>query len=106
MDIDDIEINIKNPILISIKLKFTIKKNVIREVKKDEVYLKDKWKREDRLFPFLSLYTLGTGEIENEKLLSDNIEQKVLIENNHAEIWLPLSKRKIENLPVFVRGDF
>ena len=106
MDIEDIEINIKNPILISLKLKFKIKKSVIREVKKDEVYLKDKWKRQDKLFPFLSIYTLGTGEIENEKLLSDNIEQKLLIENNHAEIWLPLSKIKTERITKEQRNEF
>lgn len=89
ININNVEVNIKNPILISINLKFEVKKIVKRNVDIDEVYLKDGWKREEKLLPFLSIYTIGTGEIENEKLLNDDLEQKVKIENNHADIWLP-----------------
>lgn len=106
MNIDNIEINIKNPILISIKLKFKIKNNVIRNVAEEEIYLKDSWKREDKLLPFLSIYTIGTGEIENEKLLKDNVEQNVLIENNHADIWLPFSKIEKEKITKEQRNEF
>lgn len=106
MNIDNIEINIKNPILISINLKFKTKNNVMRNVEEEEIYLKDSWKREDKLLPFLSIYTIGTGEIENEKLLKDNIEQNVLIENNHADIWLPFSKIETEKITKEQRNEF
>lgn len=106
MNIDNIEINIKNPILISIKLKFYIKNNSIRNVEEDETYLKDNWKRKDKLLPFLSIYTIGTGEVENEKLLKDNVEQNVLIENNHADIWLPFSKIETEKITKAQRNEF
>ena len=98
MNINNIEINIKNPILISVKLKFEVKKRVKRRVDSDEIYLKDAWKREDKILPFLSIYTIGTGQVENERLLRNNVEKKIKIENNHADIWLPFSKTENEKI--------
>ena len=49
------EINIKNLILISIKMKFEVRNKVKRNVEADEIYLKDSWKREENILPFLSV---------------------------------------------------
>ena len=91
IDIDRIDINIKNPVLISIDMEFEIKGRNMRKVTNNEIYLKDKWKRNDKLLPFLQIYTIGTGDIYNEKLFRDNIEERIIIENNHGETWLPYS---------------
>ena len=106
MNINNIEINIKNPILISVKLKFEVKQRVNRRVDSDEIYLKDAWKREDKLLPFLSIYTIGTGQVENEKLLKDNVEQTIKIENNHADIWMPFSKVENEKITEKLRNQY
>lgn len=106
MNINNIEINIKNLILISIKMKFEVRNKVKRNVEADEIYLKDSWKREENILPFLSVYTIGTGEIENERLLKNNLEQKIKIENNHADIWLPFSKIETEKITKEQRNEF
>lgn len=91
--IEKIIINIKNPILISVEIKFNINKNVKRKVSMEEVYLKDGWKREkDKMLPFLQIYTVGTGNIYNEELKCNNINERLFVENNHIDTWLPNSK--------------
>lgn len=91
MYIDKININIKNPVLISIDMKFKLKSRVGRKVNNSEIYLKDIWKRKDKFLPFMQIYTIGTGEIFNEKLNNNGIEEKLIIENNHGDTWLPYS---------------
>lgn len=92
INVNKININIKNPIFISINMEFEIKENIKeRKVNDNEVYLKDSWKRNDKMLPFLQIYTLGTGEVYNESLLCENTEEKLIIENNHADTWLPYS---------------
>ncbi|MBR6504507.1 MAG: hypothetical protein IKT41_02125 [Clostridia bacterium] len=96
MNIEKIRINIKNPILISVEIKFNINKLTKRKLNMDELYLKDSWKREEnKRLPFLQIYTIGTGNICNEELSYNGINQDIIIENNHIDTWLPNSK--IEN---------
>lgn len=106
ININNIEINIKKPILLSVKLKFNVKKRVERNVEEAEIYLKDSWKRSEKLLPFLSIYTIGSGEIENERLIRDNNEEKIIIENNHSDIWLPFSKIETEKVTREQKKEF
>ena len=97
MRISHLEINIKNPILISINISFTIQKknSVHRDITLDEIYAVDKWKRlNDNLFPFMQIYTLGNGEPYNINMtdLGSKTKVDVVIENNHVDTWIPFSK--------------
>ena len=87
-------------------MKFEVRNKVKRNVEADEIYLKDSWKREENILPFLSVYTIGKGKIENERLLKNNLEQKIKIENNHADIWLPFSKVETEKITKEQRNEF
>ena len=101
MQIKNLEIIIKNPILVSIKMSFLIlkKNSTKRDIQLDEAYVIDKWKRpNDNLYPFLQIYTLGNGECNNIKMInkSDRTNIDVSIENNHVDTWLPFSIIKRE----------
>ena len=75
-------------------MEFEIKENIKeRKINDNEVYLKDSWKRNDKMLPFLQIYTLGTGEVYNESLLCENTEEKLIIENNHADTWTSIILR-------------
>ncbi len=93
MNIEKIRINIKNPILISVEIKFNINNLTDRKLSMDELYLKDSWKREEnKLLPFLQIYTIGTGNVCNEELKCEDNNRDINIENNHIDTWLPNSK--------------
>lgn len=96
-EIEELIISIKNPILLSVNLSFSIreKRKVMRDVSLDECYHIDSWKRQNyNKLPFMQIYTLGNGEIDNFCLerINDKIKEDILVENNHAETWLPFSK--------------
>ena len=109
-----IQINIKNPILITVNIEFCLEKNVVREVSLEETYLKDKWKCIiDNKIPFLQIYTIGSGDIFNEKVESDGEIIDLILENNHLDTWMPntkvidelvTDKEEMENYNIF-RGQ-
>ena len=107
INIEKIIINIKNPILISVEMKFNINKKVKRKLSMEEVYLKDSWKRENnKMLPFLQIYTAGTGNICNEELKRNNIKENLFVENNHIDTWLPDSKVSDERISEEDRAAF
>ena len=99
MDVKSISINIKSPILISVSLKFKLCSRVNRIINMDELYFNDDWKRnENKILPFLQVYTIGSGKIYNETIKHDGAYDKIIVENNHLDTWLPNSKSVFERI--------
>lgn len=101
IDVEYLTINIKSPILISIDMKFKIESRLKRKIEEDEVYYIDGWKRnKDNYLPLLQIYTIGLGNINNELLKISENEEKILIENNHLDTWIPNSKAVNEKVDI------
>ena len=99
INVEDINISIKSPILISISLQFKINKLVKRDVSMEELYYRDNWKTDNKSkFPFLQVYTIGCGKIYSPKLRLDSSEVDVFIENNHLDTWLPYATINLEQI--------
>lgn len=110
------QINIKNPILITVNIEFCLEKNVVRDVNIEETYLKDKWKCViDNKIPFLQIYTIGSGDIFNEKIECDGESIDLILENNHLDTWMPntrvidelvTDKEEMEKYNIFAGQNF
>lgn len=100
-DVEQIDVNIIEPTRISFSASFVIKKMVDRDVSMREAYIVDSWKKNERSsvgVPFLQIYAIGLGKLNNVSLSVDKINQKVEVENNHVDTWLPSAYSKIKKL--------
>lgn len=97
INIIELKISVKSSTYISFKIKFNLKSNVDRKILKEEIYYRDNWKNDEHnFFPFFQIYTLGSGEVLNVKLLNSDCNLKYRIDNNHLDTWLPFSSIKNE----------
>lgn len=100
-DVEKVDINIVEPTRIIFSAKFVINKNVKQDVKLNEAYRVDSWKKNKNSalgIPFLQIYAIGLGKISNVCLMVDNQNQNVEVENNHVDTWLPTAYTKVEKL--------
>lgn len=100
-DVQEMKINIIEPTRISFSTKFVIRKNTSRSLHMNEAYKVDAWKRNGKCHngvPFLQIYAIGLGKINNVQLSTDGVSVKTEIENNHLDTWLPGAYSKMEKL--------
>jgi len=100
-DVQEMKINIIEPTRISFSTKFVIRKNTDRNPHMNEAYKADAWKRNDKCHngvPFLQIYAIGLGKINNVQLSTNGVSVKTEIENNHLDTWLPGAYSKMEKL--------
>ena len=83
-NVAEMKVNIIEPTRILVSTRFTIKPNTTRNVSLKEAYISDAWKRNKDSYkgiPFLQIYAIGLGKINNIRLSREGFDVKVAVEN-------------------------